>query len=97
MGLGAQLKVITAPILILLGDHDVIRLDHTIAIYEAQPNAQLAVFPNSTHLVPFDEPQLFNTTVERFLTTPFKKRDRMLDTMASFERLVAKLPKRATG
>ena len=97
MGLGAQLKVITAPILILSGDHDVIRLDHTIAIYEAQPNAQLAVFPNSTHLAPFDEPQLFNTTVERFLTTPFKKRDRMLDTMASFERLVTKLPKRATS
>lgn len=88
----AQLKAITAPILILSGDHDLIRLDHTIAIYEALPNAQLAVFPNSTHLVPFDDPQLFNTTVERFLTTPFKKKDRVPDTMASFERLVAELP-----
>ena len=89
----SQLKAITVPILILSGDHDLIRLDHSIAIYEALPNAQLAVFPNSTHLVPFDDPQLFNTTVERFLTTPFKKKDRIPDTMASFERLVANLPK----
>ena len=88
----AQLKAITAPILILSGDHDLIRLDHTIAIYEALPNAQLAVFPNSTHLLPFDDPQLFNTTVERFLAMPFKKKDRIPDTMASFERLVAELP-----
>ena len=89
----AQLKAITAPTLILSGDHDLIRLDHTIAIYEALSNAQLAVFPNSTHLVPYDEPQLFNITVERFLTTPFKKKNRIPDTMASFERLVAELPK----
>lgn len=89
----AQLKAIAAPTLILSGDHDLIRLDHTIAIYEALTNAQLAVFPNSTHLVPFDDPQLFNTTVEQFLTTPFKKKDRIPDTMASFDRLVAVLPK----
>jgi len=89
----AQLKAITAPTLILSGDHDLIRLDHTIAIYEALPNAQLAVFPNSTHLVPFDDPQLFNVTVERFLTKPFNKKDRIPDTVASFERLVAELPK----
>ena len=88
-----QLKAITAPTLILSGDHDLIRLDHTVAIYEALPNAQLAVFPHSTHLVPFDDPQLFNSTIERFLTTPFKKKDRIPDTMASFKRLVAKLPK----
>lgn len=89
----AQLKAITAPVLIVSGDHDVVRLDHTIAIYEALQNAQLAVFPNSTHVVPFDDPQLFNTTVERFLTTPFKKKDRIPATMASFERLIATLPK----
>ncbi len=89
----AQLKAISAPTLILSGDHDLIRLDHTIAIYEALSNAQLAVFPNSTHLVPYDDPQLFNITVERFLTTPFNKKDRIPDTMASFERLVAELPK----
>lgn len=85
----ALLKKVTAPTLVLSGDHDLIRLDHTVAIYEALPNAQLAVFPNSTHLVPYDDPQMFNTTVERFLVTPFKKKDRIPDTIASFERLIA--------
>lgn len=89
----ALLKNVTAPTLILSGDHDLIRLDHTIAIYEALPNAQLAVFPNSTHLVPYDDPQMFNATIARFLTAPFKKIDRIPDTMASFERLTAGLPK----
>lgn len=89
----ALLRNVTAPTLILSGDHDLIRLDHTIAIYEGLPNAQLAVFPNSTHLVPFDDPQLFNATVERFLTTPFRKIDRIPDTMASFERLTTGLQK----
>ncbi|MBC7506504.1 MAG: alpha/beta hydrolase [Sandarakinorhabdus sp.] len=89
----ALLKNITAPTLVLSGDHDLVRLDHTIAIYEALPNGQLAVFPNSTHLVPYDDPQSFNAAIERFLATPFKKIDRIPDTMASFERMMGELPK----
>lgn len=42
--------------------------------------------------IAYDDPHLFNTTVERFLTTPFKKLDHIADTMASFERLVTELP-----
>ena len=89
----ALLERVTAPTLILSGDHDLIRLEHTVAIYEALPNAQLAVFPNSTHLVPFDEPQVFNAAVERFLATPFRKVDRIPDTMASYARLSSGLAK----
>ena len=84
----ALLRKITAPTLILSSDHDLIRLDHTIAIFEALPAAQLAVFPNSTHLVPYDDPQTFNAAVERFLSTPFKLRQRIPDTMASFEKMM---------
>ncbi len=89
----ALLNKVTAPTLILSGDHDLIRLDHTVAIYEALPNAELAVFPNSTHFVPYDDPQLFNTTVERFLTTPFKNKNRIADVMASYEKLSAGMAK----
>lgn len=87
------LRKVTAPTLILSSDHDLIRLDHTVAIYEALPAAELAVFPNSTHLVPYDDPQTFNATVERFLSAPFKPKDRMADTMASFEKMMAGVPK----
>ena len=85
-----QLAKITAPTLVLSGDQDLIRLDHTVAIFNALPNAELAVFPNSTHAVPIDDPDLFNATVEQFLATPFKKRARVDDVMSSFEKLAAR-------
>lgn len=83
------LAAITAPTLILSGDQDLIRLEHTVAIFNALPNAELAVFPGSTHAVPLDDPEAFNATIERFLTTPFKKKDRVGDMIASIEKLAA--------
>ena len=77
----------------LWANADLVRLDHTVAIHESLPNAQLAVFPNSTHLVPYDDPQMFNATVERFLTTPIKNKNRIADTVASFEKLMSGLPR----
>ena len=81
------LEAITAPTLVLASDHDVIRDEHTVEIYRHIPNSQLAIFPNATHLIPFDDPATFNATVERFLRTPFKKIDRIPDTMKSLEKL----------
>ena len=45
------------------------------------------------HNVPLDDPELFNTTIERFLSTPFSKKDRIADAMKSYEKLLAGLPK----
>ena len=44
-----------------------IRDEHTVDIYHHIPNSQLAIFPNATHMVPFDDPATFNAAVERFL------------------------------
>jgi len=85
----ASLERITAPTLILAGDHDLIRDEHTLAIYHHIPNDELAIFPNATHLVPYDDPALFNATVDRFFTTPFVKKDRVQDTMKSLEAMRA--------
>ena len=41
----ADLARIAAPVLVMSGDDDAVRLDHTLALYEAVPNAQLAVIP----------------------------------------------------
>ncbi|PYS66986.1 MAG: alpha/beta hydrolase [Acidobacteria bacterium] len=81
------LEAITAPTLVLASDHDVIRDEHTVEIYRHIPNSQLAIFPNATHMIPFDDPPTFNATVERFLRTPFRKVDRIPDTMKSLEKL----------
>ena len=81
------LEAITAPTLVLASDHDTIADQHTVEVYQHIPNGQLAIFPNATHMIPFDDPPTFNGTVERFLRTPFVKRDRIGDAFKSFEKL----------
>lgn len=80
---------VAAPTLVVAGDHDVIQLRHTVEIFESLPNANLAVLPNSTHAVPYDDPKLFNETVERFLQTPFKRKDRIAELVSSLEKAAA--------
>ena len=67
----------------------VCELLHTLAIYQHIPNSQLAIFPNATHMIPFDDPASFNATVDRFLRAKFVKKDRVNDTMKSLEKLRA--------
>jgi pimeloyl-ACP methyl ester carboxylesterase len=83
------LGAITAPTLILAADHDLIRDEHTVDIYHHIPNSQLGIFPNATHMIPFDDPATFNAAVEKFLRTPFVKKDRIPDTMKSLEKMRA--------
>ena len=83
------LKKITAPTLVLAGDHDAIADEHTLDIYHHLPNAQLCIFPNATHMIPFDDPGRFNAAVERFLREPFVKRDRIKDFLKSYEAMQA--------
>jgi len=81
------LAAITAPTLVLAGDHDAIRDEHTLEIYHHILNSQLCIFPNATHMVPYDEPALFNATVERFFHAPFAKKDRVKDLFESYQAL----------
>ncbi len=89
----ARLRGVTAPTLVMSGDRDVILLTHTVEIYENLPNANLAVLPDSTHAAPYDNPALFNATVDQFLRTPFRKKERIADMAASIEKATAELPK----
>lgn len=58
------LAQITAPTLVISGDHDVVTLEHTVALFRAIPNAQLCVVPNEGHGV------LPEKNVVSFLTAP---------------------------
>ncbi len=89
----AMLERITAPTLILAGDHDVIRLEHIVEIFNHLPNGQLGIFPGSTHMVPYDDSAMFNAAVERFLGTPFVKKDRIADLMKSYQKVMGELPR----
>ena len=74
---------ITAPTLVMASDHDLVRDEHTVAIFQQIPNSQLAIFPNATHMIPYDDPALFNATVDRFFRTPFVRRNRIDDALKS--------------
>jgi pimeloyl-ACP methyl ester carboxylesterase len=84
-----DLRAIQAPTLVLASDHDVIDDAHTLVIYHHIPNAQLAIFPNATHMIPVDDPERFNATVERFFETPYVRKDRLADLMKTIGRLRA--------
>lgn len=45
-----ELGGITAPTLLVFGDHDFIRLEHAVQMHELIPGAQLAVLPGTTHM-----------------------------------------------
>jgi pimeloyl-ACP methyl ester carboxylesterase len=44
-----QLAGVTAPTLVMIGDHDFVRVDHAVAMQEAIPDAALAVLPRTKH------------------------------------------------
>jgi len=85
------LEAITEPTLVLALDHDIISDEHTLEIYHHLRNAELCIFPNATHLIPYDDPERFNSTVDRFFRTPFVNKDRIKDLMKSYEALTASL------
>jgi len=71
----ADLNKIQAPTLVMAGDRDVIRDDHTLSIFHAIPKSQLAIFPGATHLIPAQDPERFNRTVLDFFDKPFAMPD----------------------
>ena len=62
-----DLNVIKSKTLIIAGDHDVIKSEHTLKIFESIPNAQLAILPNSSHAALMENSKLFNEIVLHFL------------------------------
>jgi pimeloyl-ACP methyl ester carboxylesterase len=63
----ADLATIDRPVLVLVGDDDAVYLHHTIAMYEALPQGQLAIVPGSSHLVPVERPEFVNRLIVDFL------------------------------
>ena len=62
----ADLKRISCPVLVMAGDHDMIKAEHTLKIYQSIPGSSLCIFPDSRHGVCQQHPDLFNETVLSF-------------------------------
>ena len=62
-----EISTIQCPVLVLVGDDDVIDHHHTIELYEALPLGQLAVIPGTSHALLKEKPDLMNAVIIQFL------------------------------
>ncbi len=67
------LQKISCPSLVIGGDHDVIKEEHTMEIYKNIPRAYLWILPNSGHSTPVVYSDEFNKKVDEFFRSPFRK------------------------
>ncbi len=68
-----DLHKIQCPSLIIGGDHDVIKEEHTLLIYKNIPKAYLWILPNSGHSTPVVYKDDFNKIVDEFFSKPYRK------------------------
>ena len=69
----ASLGKIQCPALVIAGEDDVIRKDHTLMIADAIKNAKLWIVPNSGHATLIDHPNEFNEKVAEFFNGRFSE------------------------
>jgi pimeloyl-ACP methyl ester carboxylesterase len=69
----SDLQKISCPTLVIGGDHDVIKEEHTLEIYKNIPNAYLWILPNSGHSTPIVYTNEFNSKIEAFFKQPYRK------------------------
>ena len=62
-----EIATIQCPVLVLVGDDDIISHSHTVALFEALPLGQLAVIPGTSHIVVKEKPDLMNAILVQFL------------------------------
>jgi pimeloyl-ACP methyl ester carboxylesterase len=53
--------------LIIQGDHDLVRLEHSVATVKLIPHAELAVVPDASHFALSSEPERVIPIIKRFL------------------------------
>jgi pimeloyl-ACP methyl ester carboxylesterase len=64
----AELSRVTHRSLVMFADDDLMTLSHAIAMYDALPNAELAIVPGTSHFLTQEKPHLVNALVLDFLT-----------------------------
>ncbi|MDA8140644.1 MAG: alpha/beta hydrolase [Desulfobacteraceae bacterium] len=67
-----ELSSIKVPMLIIVGDHDFVLLEHAVEAFNFIPNAELAVIPSASHFVLYSEQERVIPVVKHFLEKPEK-------------------------
>ena len=61
------MKKIKNPVLVIAGDNDEIKLEHTEQMAKMIEDSELEIIEKSTHNVPFDQPEILNKRIINFL------------------------------
>jgi pimeloyl-ACP methyl ester carboxylesterase len=69
----SDLHKISCPTLVIGGDHDVIKEEHTMEIYKNITNAYLWILPNSGHATAIVYADEFNSKIEMFFKQSYRK------------------------
>jgi len=59
--------------LVMAGDKDIIRIGHSVEIFENLGKAHLAILPGQTHWAPTTDPIGFNALLETFFRSPYSR------------------------
>jgi pimeloyl-ACP methyl ester carboxylesterase len=71
----SKLSTIKSPILIVAGDRDAIRPEHTLKLFQHIPNSQLCIIPGATHGAAWEKKGLFLMILDDFFNKPFTMPD----------------------
>jgi len=68
-----ELASIQAPILIVAGDYDFVRVEHAIETVKLIPNAEIAVIPDASHFILYSEPERVIPIIQHFFEKSRKR------------------------
>jgi pimeloyl-ACP methyl ester carboxylesterase len=70
-----QLRSIVAPTLVILGDRDIVRVEHAVSMFRLLPSSQLAVLPGTDHMSIVNRAEWAVSMIEAFLELPMPDAD----------------------
>jgi len=68
-----QLSSVQNRVLVAVGDNDFIRIEHALYAYQTLNNAELAVIPDATHFLLYEQPSKLESIVTQFLLAPAQR------------------------
>ena len=83
-----DLRAVTTPTLLVVGDEDESCLDVNLYLKRTMPYTGLSIFPKSGHLLNLEEPERFNSLIDEFFQTvqagQWSRRDPRSETVSAF-------------
>lgn len=67
-----KLQKISGRVLIIQGDNDIVKPEHSFQLHNSIKGSQLCIVPAASHFILYERPELFNLIVTEFLTKESK-------------------------